>query len=316
MRAFTEMTISATARCRRTARTARRSSSRAFRSPRCRPDRRPFPDDGRARLLPGLRARQPAGRGRGLRRPAAQARHRPAAAHRHLAGLVRCRRLALPAARRRGEARRHAPRPDGGEPALLPAGAGDGAGGRRHGGRHPQPRRQPDPDELRPRPFAPVAEPMRQGGLSAICLAVVADLPVVTLSSGRLRPEPRSAARRALRLQPASFAALHALAREQGHADHQDGRGAARRAGRAGLPSSSRRKAATSSKARSSASTRPISAGRCATAAHALPAERTGRHPDRAQRPWRSDGLRRRGDPPLQPAWASWSTWRTAPSSW
>ena len=35
--------------------------------------------------------------------------------------------------------------------------------------------------------------------------------------------------------------------------------------------------------------------------AHALSAKRAGRHPDRAQRARWADGLRRRGDPPLQP---------------
>lgn len=38
-----------------------------------------------------------------------------------------------------------------------------------------------------------IAEPMRQGGVSAICLAVVADSPIITTSGGRLRPgrDPR-----------------------------------------------------------------------------------------------------------------------------
>ena len=83
---------------------------------------------------------------------------------------VRSRRLALPAAWRRGEARRHATRADGGEPALLPASdTGDGAG-RRHGRRHPQPRRQPDPDELRP-------WPVRGGGRAHAARRRVGDLP-------------------------------------------------------------------------------------------------------------------------------------------
>ena len=37
-------------------------------------------------------------------------------------------------------------------------------------------------------PFAPVAEPMRQGGMAVICLAVVSDSPTVRLIEGRLRP--------------------------------------------------------------------------------------------------------------------------------
>src|SRR5262249_56201089 len=36
--------------------------------------------------------------------------------------------------------------------------------------------------------FSAVAEPMRQGGMSTICLAVVADSPIIRLTDGGLRP--------------------------------------------------------------------------------------------------------------------------------
>ncbi len=132
-------------------------------------------------------------------------------------------RLALPAAWRRGETRRHAPCPDGGEPALLPAGgAGDGAG-RRHGGRHPQPRRQPDPDELRSRP-------VRGGGRADAPGRRVGDLSCRRLRfadhQDHGRPSaagPRSAAGRALRLHPAVFPADPCAGRHSAVADPQDG---------------------------------------------------------------------------------------------
>lgn len=66
-------------------------------------------------------------------------------------------------------------------------------------------------------PFAPLAAPMRMGGLAVACLAVVSDSPThrVTLE-GRIRafrqPEPGELAAYAVR----GFARLHALVREQG----------------------------------------------------------------------------------------------------
>jgi membrane dipeptidase len=64
--------------------------------------------------------------------------------------------------------------------------------------------------------FAAVAEPMRQGGVSTICLAVVADSPIIKLADGRLRPsrEPRSG--ELYEFSRRAFEKLHALAREQG----------------------------------------------------------------------------------------------------
>ena len=62
----------------------------------------------------------------------------------------------------------------------------------------------------------PVAEPMRQGGMSTISLAVVSDSPIIKLTDGRLRPsrDPRPGELYDFSLR--SFPALHALAREQG----------------------------------------------------------------------------------------------------
>jgi membrane dipeptidase len=64
--------------------------------------------------------------------------------------------------------------------------------------------------------FWAVAEPMRQGGVSTICLAIVADSPVIRLEGGRLRPsrDPRSG--ELYDFSQRAFSQLHALAREQG----------------------------------------------------------------------------------------------------
>lgn len=61
-----------------------------------------------------------------------------------------------------------------------------------------------------------IAGPMRQGGVSAICLAVVADSPIITTSGGRLRPgrDPRPG--ELYTFSQSSFPALHKLARDQG----------------------------------------------------------------------------------------------------
>jgi membrane dipeptidase len=60
-----------------------------------------------------------------------------------------------------------------------------------------------------------IAGPMRQGGISAICLAVVGDSPVITTSGGRLRPgrDPRPG--ELYQFSQSSFPALHKLARDQ-----------------------------------------------------------------------------------------------------
>lgn len=63
---------------------------------------------------------------------------------------------------------------------------------------------------------APVAEPMRQGGMSAICLAVVSDSPIIKRADGRLRPSRDPKPGELYDFTQRAFAALHTLAREQG----------------------------------------------------------------------------------------------------
>ena len=61
-----------------------------------------------------------------------------------------------------------------------------------------------------------VAGPMRKGGLSVICLAIVANSPIIQRLERPHAAEPRPQARRALRLQQdLQFAKLHELARGQ-----------------------------------------------------------------------------------------------------
>ncbi len=60
-----------------------------------------------------------------------------------------------------------------------------------------------------------VASPMRAGGLSVMCLAIVADSPVISASSGRIRPnrDPRSG--ELYNFSKTQFAKLHEIARTQ-----------------------------------------------------------------------------------------------------
>jgi membrane dipeptidase len=64
--------------------------------------------------------------------------------------------------------------------------------------------------------FAAVADPMRQGGMSAICLAIVADSPIIKLADGRLRPSRDPRPGELFDFSWRAFGQLHALAREQG----------------------------------------------------------------------------------------------------
>lgn len=64
--------------------------------------------------------------------------------------------------------------------------------------------------------FSPVAEPMRQGGVSAMCLAIVADSPVVRMTNGRLRATRDPHPGELHTFSERAFAALHALAGKQG----------------------------------------------------------------------------------------------------
>lgn len=65
-------------------------------------------------------------------------------------------------------------------------------------------------------PFAPVAEPMRQGGLAVICLAAVADSPTTHVTDNRIRPyrDPKPGELYA-HIQR-GFARVHKLAQAQG----------------------------------------------------------------------------------------------------
>lgn len=64
--------------------------------------------------------------------------------------------------------------------------------------------------------FSAVADPMRQGGVSVISLAVVSDSPIIQLTGGRLRPSRDPHPGELYAFSQRSFPALHALAREQG----------------------------------------------------------------------------------------------------
>lgn len=64
--------------------------------------------------------------------------------------------------------------------------------------------------------FSAVADPMRQGGVSAICLAVVSDSPIIKLTDGRLRPSRDPRPGELYEFTRRSLEQLHALAREQG----------------------------------------------------------------------------------------------------
>ncbi len=64
--------------------------------------------------------------------------------------------------------------------------------------------------------FSPVTESMRQGGVSAICLAVVSDSPIIKLTGGRLRPDRDPRPGELYEFTQRSFEKLHVLAREQG----------------------------------------------------------------------------------------------------
>ncbi|MCK8787006.1 membrane dipeptidase [Roseomonas sp. NAR14] len=85
-------------------------------------------------------------------------------------------------------------------------------------------------------PFLPVAEPMRAGGMAAICLAIVSDSPVHrVMADRRIRPFRDPAPGELRAYGEASFARLHALLREQELAVITDA--AALRAARSGRPS-------------------------------------------------------------------------------
>ena len=63
--------------------------------------------------------------------------------------------------------------------------------------------------------FTPLAEPMRQGGMAVICLAVVSDQPTITLANGRLRPARDPKPGELYAHTQRAFERLHRLVREQ-----------------------------------------------------------------------------------------------------
>ena len=148
-----------------------------------------------------------------------------------------------------------------------------------------------DPDELRPRPVL-ARSPSRCA--RAACRRSAWPLcPTRRPSSsadGRLRPSRDPRPGELYDVHPARLRAAARARPRAGHADHQDVGGARRRAGQPALP---RRLVGGRRLPRGQdrAPRRGLPAlGAAPSAAHALPAERAGRHPDRTQRPWRSHG--------------------------
>jgi len=84
-------------------------------------------------------------------------------------------------------------------------------------------------------PFTPLAEPMRQGGMAVICLAVVSDQPTITLANGRLRPSRDPKPGELYGHTQRAFERLHRLVREQALGIVRDSAGL--RAARAEQPS-------------------------------------------------------------------------------
>jgi membrane dipeptidase len=85
------------------------------------------------------------------------------------------------------------------------------------------------------RTFLPLAAPMRKGGMATICLAIVADSPVISISSGRIRPNRTPGAGELYAHSKDAFARLHKLVRDDGLTIIRDAAGL--RAARAEQPS-------------------------------------------------------------------------------
>jgi membrane dipeptidase len=66
------------------------------------------------------------------------------------------------------------------------------------------------------RPFIPVAEPMRRGGMALVCLAVVADTPTTHVEDGRIHAWRTPAPGELYEWSHRSFARAHRLVAEQG----------------------------------------------------------------------------------------------------
>jgi len=61
-----------------------------------------------------------------------------------------------------------------------------------------------------------VATPMKQGGLSVVCLCIVGDSPIIGVQNGRIRPLREPKAGQLYDFSKVQFAKLHELARSQG----------------------------------------------------------------------------------------------------
>ena len=64
--------------------------------------------------------------------------------------------------------------------------------------------------------FSPIAEPMRQGGMSAICLAIVTDSPTHRVTDGRIRPFRDPAAGELYHYGTLAFERVHQLVKQEG----------------------------------------------------------------------------------------------------
>jgi membrane dipeptidase len=85
-------------------------------------------------------------------------------------------------------------------------------------------------------PFDPVAQPMRQGGMAAVCLAVVSDGPTHRIMiDGRIHPYREPAPGELYDYAQTAFGRVHGMARDQGLAVIRDAAGL--RAARAGTAS-------------------------------------------------------------------------------
>jgi membrane dipeptidase len=85
-----------------------------------------------------------------------------------------------------------------------------------HAGRLIPTRDEKDPARADDRPFEPLAGPMRQGGLSVVCLAVVADTPVTRLVGGHIEAQRDPQAGELYAWANMAFERAHRLCDSQG----------------------------------------------------------------------------------------------------
>lgn len=67
-----------------------------------------------------------------------------------------------------------------------------------------------------PAPLEPLAEPMRQGGMNVVCLAIVADTPVTRIEKNRIKPVRAPEPGELYGWSRSAFARLHDLVRREG----------------------------------------------------------------------------------------------------